>query len=195
VGTIRSLQQKARAIGVLMYSPAFILHEPLRRPSLTPEILRFTLSVLVDRLGAPMPHASSDTEDRKLLEDIQQQLVRAWVTHDRSILDRLLAPEWMVTQADGRLSSRQDILRDFDTGSNRLLDGNIDDIRVRLFDNFAVVTGRTQARGEYKGHPYDVTLRFTDVFLRRPQGWQAVASHATRLAAADTTNQEPVPGG
>jgi hypothetical protein len=138
-----------------------------------------------------MSTVPNDTEDRRQLEDIQQLLVHAWVTRDRSILDRLLAPEWMVTQADGRLSSREEILRDFDTGSNRLLEGKIDDIRVRLFDGCAVVTGRTHARGEYKGHPYDVILRFTDTFLRRPSGWQAVASHATRLASPDASAAKP----
>jgi hypothetical protein len=112
---------------------------------------------------------TNEAEDRQQREDIQRQLVHAWITHDRFILDRLLNPEWMVTHADGRLPSRAGILRDFDTGSNRLLE-------VPHY-----------ARGEYKGHPCNVTLRFTDVFLRRGAGWQAVVSHATRLAAPDTT--------
>jgi hypothetical protein len=139
-----------------------------------------------------MSDVPTHSQDRQQLEDIQKELVRAWVTHDRSILDRLLAPEWMVTQADGRLSSREEILRDFDTGSNRLLEGKIDEILVRLFDGCAVVTGRTHARGEYKGHPYDVLLRFTDTFLRRSPGWQAVASHATRLASPDAGATKPI---
>jgi Domain of unknown function (DUF4440) len=121
------------------------------------------------------------SDDRRQLEDIQQQLIRAWVTHDRSILERLLAPEWMVTHADGRMSTREEVLGDFDSGANHLLEGHIDDIKVRLFEGFAVVTGRTHALGEYKGQKYDVTLRFTDVFIRRGPGWQAVASHATRI--------------
>jgi len=50
-----------------------------------------------------------------------------------------------------------------------------------MFEGFAIVTGRTYARGEYKGHASDVTLRFTDVFARR-EGWQVVASHACRTA-------------
>ena len=123
---------------------------------------------------------ATSTDDSRL-EGIEQELVRAWITHDRSILDRLLAPEWMVTHADGRMSTREEVLRESDSGGNRLLEGRVEDVRVRVFDGFAVVTGRTYARGEYKGHPYDVTLRFTDVFVRR-EGWQAVASHACRIA-------------
>jgi Domain of unknown function (DUF4440) len=126
----------------------------------------------------PAPTAQ---DDRKQLEDIQSQLAQAWITRDRSTLERLLAPEWMVTHTDGRLSTKEEVLRDFDTGANCLLDGHIDDIKVRLFEGFAIVNGRTHARGEYHGHAYDVTLRFTDVFVRRNQDWQAVASHASRI--------------
>ena len=123
----------------------------------------------------------SDADACKQLEEIQNQLANAWITRNRSTLERLLAPEWMVTHTDGRVSTREEVLRDFDTGANRLLEGHVDDIKVRLFDGFAIVNGRTHARGEYNGHPYDVTLRFTDVFVRRHQQWQAVSSHASRL--------------
>jgi len=75
----------------------------------------------------------------------------------------------MVTHADGRISTREEVLRDFDTGMNRLLEGQIDELRIRSFGAFAIVHGRTRARGEYKGHDYDVTLRFTDVFKRQDE--------------------------
>jgi len=63
------------------------------------------------------------------LEAIQRELVRAWITHDRSILDRLLAPDWMVTHADGRMSAREEVLREFDSGGNRLLEGRVEDVK------------------------------------------------------------------
>jgi len=137
-----------------------------------------------------MIEQSTTEDDCRQLEEIQQQLVKAWVTHERSILERLLAPEWRVTRADGRVSTRDDVLREFDSGANRLREGKVDDILVRTFGDFAMVTGRTQARGEYAGQAYDVTLRFTDVFVRRNGNWRAVASHATRIANSDGANQK-----
>jgi hypothetical protein len=116
------------------------------------------------------------------LEQVQQQLISAWIHRDRSALERLLAQEWTVTHIDGRTSTRDQVLRDLDTGANRLLEGGVDDLRFRVYEDFAVVTGRTRARGEYQGHAYDVRLRFTDVLVRRDGRWQVVASHASRLA-------------
>lgn len=128
--------------------------------------------------------ASPSTVERSELEQVQQQLISAWIHRDHSALERLLAQEWMVTHTDARMSTRDEVLRDLDTGANRLLEGSVDDLRFRVYQDFAVITGRTRARGEYKGHAYDVRLRFTDVLVHRDGRWQVVASHASRLARA-----------
>jgi len=73
----------------------------------------------------------------------------------------------MVTHPDGRISTRDEVMRDFDSGGNRLLEGKVDEVKVRVFENCAIVTGRTYARGECKGRAYEVRLRFTDSFVRR----------------------------
>ncbi len=118
------------------------------------------------------------------LADIQQQLAKAWVAGDRAAIERIIAPDWSVTGTDGRVGGRADVLRDvFETKVHRISVLEIDDVSVRVFGETAVVTGRTHGRGEYSNVPYDVTLRFTDVFVRRDGRWQAVASHASLLTA------------
>lgn len=57
----------------------------------------------------------------------------------------------------------------------------IDDIGVRPFGDWAIVTERTRAAGEYQGEVAEVTLRFTDVFLNRNGRWRVVASQAALL--------------
>ena len=121
----------------------------------------------------------------KQLEEIQHQLRRAWATRDLATIERLLAPEWSVTHVDGNVLSRADVLHDFETGNNRLLESHIDELKVRIYEGVAIVTGRNHSRGEYRGQPYDVKLRFTDVFVDRDRQWQAVASHASRIATDD----------
>jgi hypothetical protein len=55
----------------------------------------------------------------------------------------------------------------------------VDDVRVRLLDGSAVVTGRTRATGSYRGQKGTATLRFTDVFYFRDGRWRIVASQGT----------------
>lgn len=125
------------------------------------------------------------TQSNQELAEIQQRLAEAWVAADRAAIERIIAPDWTVTGTDGRVSTRGDVLRDvFETKVHRISALEIDDVSVRVFNDASVVTGRTHGRGEYSNVPYDVTIRFTDVFVRREGRWQAVASHASLLTAA-----------
>ena len=122
-------------------------------------------------------------DDEHQLRDIQQQLARAWVERDRAFIERILAPEWSVTQANGSLLSRAALMRTaFETDAFRVTRLVVDDVTVGIFGTTAVVRGRTVATGTDKGLSIDVQLRFTDVFLKRNGEWQSVASHASLIA-------------
>lgn len=120
--------------------------------------------------------------DIQQLKRIQQQLAEAWVARDRDTIERLVAPDWIVTHVAGQRLTRSDVLRDMlESSATRIESMTVDDVDVRLFGDTAVVTGRTHARGVQTGAAFDVTLRFTDVFVRRSDEWQAVASHASLI--------------
>ena len=88
------------------------------------------------------------------LAAIQQRLAKAWVDADRATIEAIIAPDWIVTGADGRLSSRADVMRDvFETGVHRMAAIEIDDVHVRPFGDAAVVTGRTQAAASTTAFP------------------------------------------
>jgi len=59
----------------------------------------------------------------------------------------------------------------------------IDEISIQIFDTTAIVRGRTRATAGGDA-PAEVTLRFTDVFIRRDGQWQVVACHATRIGSS-----------
>ena len=123
-----------------------------------------------------------DDQDTRRLKEIQQQLAAAWVARDRDAIERLVAPDWVVTHVAGQRLTRSDVLRDMlESDATRIESMTADEVEVRLFGEAAVVTGRTHARGVQSGATFDVVLRFTDVFVRRSDQWQAVASHATLI--------------
>ena len=122
-------------------------------------------------------------DDERDLLDIQQQLANAWFEKNRSYVERILAPEWRVTQADGSLVSRADVLRlAFESGSLVITRMVVDDVTVALFGEAAVVRGRTEAAGVLNGVTTAARIRFTDTFIKRDGEWRAVASHASALA-------------
>jgi ketosteroid isomerase-like protein len=120
--------------------------------------------------------------DIQQLKRIQQQLAAAWVARDRDTIERLVAPDWIVTHVAGQRLTRSDVLRDTLESSGTSMESmTVEEVDVRLFCDTAVVTGRTHARGVQSGAAFDVAPRFTDVFVRRSDDWQAVASHASLI--------------
>jgi ketosteroid isomerase-like protein len=131
-----------------------------------------------------MSHAHGQgSKDAETIAGIEQQLAKAWLSRDRAAIDAILAPEWSVTDAAGQVLSKEQVMQEaFGSSERRIEAMTIDDVNVRLFGDTAVATGRTRATGSYRGTPASVLLRFTDVFVRRDNRWQAVASHASAVA-------------
>jgi ketosteroid isomerase-like protein len=105
------------------------------------------------------------------------------VNRDRAYIEHVLAPEWKVTQTDGSIASRADVLRSaFEAKTFSVETTTIDDVGVTIVGNTAIVRGRTAATGVADGKAISARLRFTDVFVKRDGRWQAIASHASPLA-------------
>lgn len=149
-------------------------------------LLTFSSILLVAMLSTTVAaHQDGRPEqDRAALTQIQQDLAKAWVSGDRKTIERIIAPEWRSTGPDGRSSDRASVVGDvFERRVHKIRRLEIDDVRVQVFGDAAVVTGRTHGRGDFAGMPYDVVIRFTDTFVRRANQWQAVASHSSLEAA------------
>ena len=116
------------------------------------------------------------------LKAIEHRLAVAWVEGDRSFIAKVLAEDWSVIDLTGRILTKADVLEEaFATKDRKIVSMQIDDLSVRPFGEWAIVTGRTRATGEYQGATAEVTLRFTDVFAYRGGNWQVVASQATLI--------------
>lgn len=126
--------------------------------------------------------SGGDAITTTLLAELEQRLARAWLGRDRVFIEGLLADDWTVTDPSGTRLTKREVLEETFSNSARRIDSmSIDEVRVRAFGGFAVVTGRTRASGTYRDQPASVVLRFTDVFELRGGRWQVIASHATQL--------------
>jgi ketosteroid isomerase-like protein len=123
--------------------------------------------------------AAQETAVVRQLETIEDQLASTWKNHDCAGWGALLADDWSVTHIDAQVITKAQALEMCRTGPP--LTSTVDQLVVRAYGDTAIVTGRNKA-SVGGAAPQTVTLRFTDVFVRRDGRWIAVASHATRLA-------------
>jgi ketosteroid isomerase-like protein len=124
--------------------------------------------------------ASSDVA--RELTRFEHQLGATWKKGDCDAWGAMVAPDWSVIHMTGEVITRAQALEMCRTPAVSIETFDIDDIVVRQFGDTAVVTGRTRIVTGGAA-PVTVSLRFTDVILRRAGRWQVVASHATRLGS------------
>jgi ketosteroid isomerase-like protein len=115
------------------------------------------------------------------LTEIEHKLAAAFVVGDPSFHESVLADDWSVIDPAGRILTKAQVLRESFTGE-RDLTGKIDEVNVRDFGDWAIVTGRTHISGRFEGQEIDVTLRFTDIFSRATGRWKCQASQGTMLS-------------
>jgi ketosteroid isomerase-like protein len=54
--------------------------------------------------------------------------------------------------------------------------------RVRLYENTAVVTGRTQMNGQFNGGRFTLNSRYTHVYVEHQGRWKLVSAQGTQIA-------------
>ncbi len=114
------------------------------------------------------------------------QLERDWeqanAKNDLAALDRILAPEFVGTGSDGRLTTRAEVMARRKSGAVKFTTFTQDDYKVHVIGETAIVTGRSTIKGIRDGKDWTGQERWTDVFVRRNGRWQAVASHSSQIA-------------
>jgi ketosteroid isomerase-like protein len=123
--------------------------------------------------------AIHDAAITRELEFLVEQLASTWRQRDCEGWGALIADDWSVTHIDAQVITKPEALEMCRTGPP--VSTAVDQLRVRVYGDTAIVTGRTKA-AVTGSTPQVVVLRFTDVFVRREGRWVVVASHATRVA-------------
>jgi len=114
------------------------------------------------------------------LERIEHELAKTWKAGDCAAWGAMLASDWSVIHITAAVITKAEALEMCKAPRDPVQEHKVDNLSIREFGDAAVVTGRTTVTTG-GANPTTVSLRFTDVFIRRAGRWQAVASHATRL--------------
>ena len=114
----------------------------------------------------------------KALED---KWAAALLNADADARAGILADTWVVTYIDGKVDNKAEELASLRAGTLKVSAYKNDDVRVSLYGDAAVVTGRASMKGVEHGKPIDLTMRWTDMFVRQNRQWRAVATQGTPI--------------
>ena len=123
------------------------------------------------------------------LEQELMQMERDWsaayLQHDSTVVDRILADDYIGTDGRGVMTDKAREIEDARStdASRKVLSEQIDDLKVRLYGDTAIVNGRTTEKIEINGKELTIQYRRTDVFVKRNGRWQCVSFHGSRILA------------
>jgi ketosteroid isomerase-like protein len=113
----------------------------------------------------------------KAVAALEQQWLQSQKTNNPDLVAPLLADKFINTGSDGKVTGKAESLA---TAKATKYDSvAYDDVKVTAFGGTAIATGDFKAKGtDASGKPLDVHERFTDTWVKMPNGqWQCVASH------------------
>ncbi|HJT54323.1 MAG TPA: nuclear transport factor 2 family protein [Candidatus Angelobacter sp.] len=117
-----------------------------------------------------------------LLMKMEREWAKAIVAADAGKIRRILSPEITLTTPEGNVQNREDDLAELVRGDFKAEVFDAFDMQVKVYGDCAVVTGRTNVKGTYKGQTVHSQFRWTDTFVKRQGRWRIVASQATPIA-------------
>jgi len=108
---------------------------------------------------------------------------QAQVKSDKAALERLLAPDYVLHNSGGQVQDKASFIADQVAPGYKLEPFTVEEKVEKVMGNAAILGGVARARGTSGGEPYDVRLRFIDVWEKRKGAWTVVFSQATRVPA------------
>jgi hypothetical protein len=116
------------------------------------------------------------------LMHIEQEMLDALIKGDPSPSERYLAATYIFTAPDGEVMDKARAIADIKSGDLKFESSKVDDMKVNVYGDAAVVTYGSTDKATYKGKDIGGRYRWTDVFVNRNGRWQLVAGQGTPIA-------------
>jgi ketosteroid isomerase-like protein len=147
-----------------------------------PNRVRASLVALLALVALAPPLARAQAPAEKELMDVENHWAEATVKGDVQVLERLYADEYLAIDPAGATFTKAQDIANVKSGNFKLETFKLDELKVRLHGEVAVVTGRNTIKATYMGKDISGAYRFTDVFVKRGGRWQVLTTQGTLVA-------------
>jgi ketosteroid isomerase-like protein len=131
--------------------------------------------------AAQKPAAKASGGGAAEIEKADKDRSQAIVKGDADGMDKATGDGYWFTDANGRVSTKKELLDDMKAGKLKIESQDISDVRVHRYGNTAVETGKLVSKGTRDGKDTSGTFRFTRVWVNHNGTWQTVAFQETKV--------------
>ena len=123
--------------------------------------------------------AGVEEQIKKMEKDRAAAVVKA----DVATLEGLTSDDYVLINANGQVSNKAETMSMIKTGKIKLTANEVSDLKVRVYGDTAVVTGKSTAKGSINGIELKGPVMFTRVYVKKSGKWQSVAFQQTPIVA------------
>jgi hypothetical protein len=142
--------------------------------------LLIAIALITLTASASFGQKKTNGDDQTLMK-MEQEMSDAVTKGDTAVLDKYIAENASLTDPGGMMSNKAQFIAMLKSGDLKIQSTKIEDMKVQMFDNTAVVTYRTADKGTFKGTDITGNYRWTDVFVKSNGKWRLVAGHGTPI--------------
>lgn len=132
---------------------------------------------------APSATASPTENAEQVLAKMERDWADAIVKSDTATIDRILADDCIYTNWDGTTETKAQHLEGIKSKVYKVESINLDNLKVRVFGDAAIVTVEQSEKSQWKGKDNSGRYLFTDIYVKRNGKWQVVAGHGCKVAS------------
>jgi len=123
--------------------------------------------------------AQSRNDDDAAVKDAYRAYVQAWKTKDLAALEKLISPDYMAVNFEGKLSTRENELATAKS-DNEWDAMAVDEIHTRIWGDTAVASGFISAQGKRPdGSSFSARVRFLAMLVKQDGRWRLVATQSS----------------
>jgi ketosteroid isomerase-like protein len=115
------------------------------------------------------------------IKKMEKDRAVAVVKGDVAVLEGLTSDDYVLINANGQLSDKAQTMSNIKSGNIKLTANEVSDMKVRVYGDTAVVTGKSNAKGTIGGREVKGPMMFTRVYVKKNGKWQSVAFQQTPI--------------
>jgi ketosteroid isomerase-like protein len=140
------------------------------------------LAVAVASAQESRQGAVQDARAAEVVKKLELDWLESYVKRDTAFLERYVSDDYTSIDPHGTVVDKKGEIESIKSGHLAITEMKPNEMKVRTYGDAAVITGRSTIKAKVSGQDASGEYRFTDVWVKRGDRWQAVASQLTRIA-------------
>ncbi len=161
--------------------------------------LNGALALCVIVLSGPLAfavHGVKNHDAKQQIEQLEDEWRNAQIAGDAATMDKLLSDDYIGISMSGQVNTKAQQLARIRSHALTVSRLDIEDRKIKLLGQVAVVTVRASVQGVSEGTPLNGNFRYTRIYQHLPSGaWKITNFEATRIPGngkpQDAANTSP----